>query len=521
MLSNKRKPSNSLEELIDGETNKINSITNSDNAQNKEDNVQPLENSAIMQQLCNLLYNYVNVLKEIKVNEVKKEKKLKEIQSILNHKRLTKENKTLKIENLNEEIQKINISINNTKPLANTNFEALSTFFAQKIQLTEDIDEMYLSYEDEIDNNTLCQYSYYFINKWYISKEFENQLKNESEALIRDIAHFFDEFKDYNFNLLLCSSPYASMSKDIFLNCMKNYKNIEGTPLFMLIIKKIDLNHLQKENLFHKDEFEMTFEKLKDYLTSKVALQCYYLLAKTQKIFSSKIESPDEIKNLIKKEVLHILDTYTLYTASLSITNTVIAAITCSSKIIILSKSLFEKDDHYGALKYTGQNAAIIATLAHEVGHAMIRSIKNNFFLQTNSFGNIKYKDLQNIIEEEEHVENKTLIKTIKKYLSESELKDFYKHVETEAGEFVESLLTNCIWTFNIIISRFIMTRANWDTKLSEFRLFIISHSQEEDENEGTTFCVHGKAKCKNGTGGLVYYKCPYAMRIAEAKKKK
>ena len=204
MLSNKRKPSNSLEELIDGETNKINLITNNDNAQNKESNVQPLENSAIMQQLCSLLYNYVNVLKEIKVNEVKKEKKLKEIQSILNHKRLTKENKTLKIENLNEEIQKINISINNTKPLANTNFEALSTFFAQKIQLTEDIDEMYLSYEDEIDNNTLCQYSYYFINKWYISKEFENQLKNESEALIRDIAHFFDEFKDYNFNLLLC-----------------------------------------------------------------------------------------------------------------------------------------------------------------------------------------------------------------------------------------------------------------------------------------------------------------------------
>ena len=507
MLSNKRKPSNSLEELIDGETSNINSITNNNNA-------QPLEEACeIMQQLCIHLYNYLNILQEIKIKEVIKEKKLKEIQSILNHKRLTKENKTLKIDSLNKKIKEVDISINNIKPLANTNFDTLSTFFAQKIQLTEDIDEMYLSYEDEIDNNTLCQYSYYFINKWYISKEFENQLKNENLELVRDITHFFKEFKDYNFNLLLCSSPYASMSKDIFLNCMKNYKNIGGTPLFMLIIKKIDLNHLQKENLFHKDEFEMTFEKLKDFLTSKVALQCYYLLAKTQNMFSSKSESPDEIKNVIKKEVLHILDTYTLYTASLSITNTVIAAITCSSKIIILSKSLFEKDDRYGALKFTGQNAAIIATLAHEVGHAMIRSIKNNFFLQTNSFGNIKYKDLQSIIEEEEHVENKTLIKTIKKYLSESELKDFYKHVEVEAGEFVESLLTNRIWTFNIIISRFIMTRENWDKKLSEFRLFIIAHSHEENENEGTTFCVHGK-------GGLVYYKCPYAMRIAEAKKK-
>ena len=212
MLSNKRKPSNSLEELIDGETSNINSITNNNNT-------QPLEEACeIMQQLCIHLYNYLNILQEIKIKEVIKEKKLKEIQSILNHKRLTKENKTLKIDSLNKKIKEVDISINNIKPLANTNFDTLSTFFAQKIQLTEDIDEMYLSYEDEIDNNTLCQYSYYFINKWYISKEFENQLKNENLELVRDITHFFKEFKDYNFNLLLCSSPYASMSKDIFLN---------------------------------------------------------------------------------------------------------------------------------------------------------------------------------------------------------------------------------------------------------------------------------------------------------------
>ena len=52
MLSNKRKPSNSLEELIDGETSNINSITNNNNA-------QPLEEACeIMQQLCIHLYNY-------------------------------------------------------------------------------------------------------------------------------------------------------------------------------------------------------------------------------------------------------------------------------------------------------------------------------------------------------------------------------------------------------------------------------------------------------------------------------
>ena len=275
--------------------------------------------------------------------------------------------------------------------------------------------------------------------------------------------------------------------------------------------------------MFHPDQYNITFTKLIDYLTSPVALESYYILSKQQKLFGlspnnyETIDEKNRTKKSIADEIKRILETYNFYSTNFSMSGVIIAEITCSARTIILNKDMLMKER---PIKYMGQNACLIVTLAHEICHVLIRSKgiqENNFFNTTNAFKDIKFKQIQDIIDKEENYYVKkpfTKVDIITQQLSTEEIRQLDKNVEKESGTFFDLLLTNNTWNFNLTISNFILERSNWNLLLSDFRYFIINNTNNVSAHEEKYTFSLGKAKKLGRYNKYIFfdYVCPYVL---------
>lgn len=377
--------------------------------------------------------------------------------------------------------------------------EKIIKFYDKYVHLDKEFGvNTHLSYESKMSNEIFYNYSFFLIHQTFIIKDTETAILHEADKYdlyILELTTFFTFFSTFDFDATLNeNNVYSTVLKDSILCGLEDPSTVLN-KVYTIISNRETVTKLENGTLFNQisenNIKKLTFDELKAFVTSAVSLDVYYEFCKCQMISELVGENEDKTEALIKikNAIEYILTNYTMYHCSMiNDVLTTTLGITFCEKTIVLNSRLYTNDNWIVCYE---KNAAILMTILHELGHALIRKYKkDNFFMKTityesdiinksafqsNSKKKNKKKKKLKITNKATKIDNNFDTINIDeggesqtKY--NSQVKTTNKEKYDEGGMFIDLMTTGNCNKYYFEVAQYLLDINNWKSNVTEFR---------------------------------------------------
>lgn len=325
--------------------------------------------------------------------------------------------------------------------------------------LFNDDKKIFLDFTKDITERTFYQTAIEILIKFYGTGKFEQELPTDNKEEIPHLFYtLYDFLSSYNIEgikqLASLETPIGTIKKDIYLCSLMEFLSIENSPKNILNNSNEDFIPINKEQMFLPGTIKFSFEQLKKIATSKIALEAYYYVCRSQYLFGLSPRSKptrhkkEEIISTIRAQVLDILEKNQFFGVSFKISDYIIFGVTCSGYNVLIKKELItpKKFNEHHDIK----NAYLLSTILHEVNHSLIRLNSSNINLANNAFSCTQ-----------KHF-----------YVTKKSKKKNKRHCEKESGDIFDRVLIDKNCVFAQKDSEYLLDYNNWENSkdIKQFR---------------------------------------------------